>query len=29
MPLSDVSKSVLRTIVEESDAEMEEMNKKR
>lgn len=29
MPLSDEAKSALRTIVEESDAEMEEMNKKR
>jgi len=29
MPLSDDVKSALRTIVEESGAEMEEMNKKR
>ncbi len=29
MPLNDDTKSALRTILEESDAEMEEMNKKR
>jgi hypothetical protein len=29
MPLSDDAKSALRAIVEESDAEMEAMNKKK